>query len=621
MEKELKDIEVLEDDAVITENEDGEWDEDLYGEDLEDEETDEEFVDTEIVGKNDDEDLQNAYTSYSQEYEILTNLLSEIIESGEITDDNKSNLNTSNEKYEESYTTIKEEIIDAQNLSLEKRLDDLKNNMLTAKQEDVFNALTNNGAIQGLYKDENGEIYINAQFLQTRGLNVVNDDNKVTLKIDDNGNLTTSGDIVGGTITGSVMKAMSINTNEVNITSDDGGMTLEGALQKFSDENGNVRILIGRDSDNKFKFTLLGENGKTVLIDENGIKSDAISADTIEGSHIKGDTIEGTHIKGDTITANHIQAGSITAGSGIIADGAIGSAQISELNAGKISAGTVDTSKVDIAGSNGNLLVRGNRLQVFEGHGNKRKERVSLGDVNNDGSVYGLRVRGKDGETVLFDENGITEEGITDGSITNDKISDDTKIAGYKLDINSVIREINGSTETISSTKINVNGTNLSTELSTIKNIQDEQTNAISSNTSKIDMNEKKIDLKVDSQEYTKDKENLENSIKKNTSAIKILEDEIDLTVKESIAKVSIGANNHIQNSGNFENDDYWLNARLENGVLVGGTGDIANTTNIVIEKDTEYIYSATLELPVNFEMTESNLLSYILGGTKQWQN
>ena len=535
MEKELKDIEVLEDDAVITENEDYEWDEDLYGEDLEDEETDEEFVDTEIVGKNDDEDLQNAYTSYSQEYELLTNLLSEIIESGEITDDNKSNLNTSNEKYEESYITIKEEIVNAQNQSLEKRLDDLKNNMLTTKQEDVFNALTNNGTVQGLYKDENGEIYINAQFLQTRGLNVVNDDNKVTLKIDDDGNLTTSGDIVGGTITGATMNAMTINTNTVNITSEDGGMTLEGALQKFSDENGNVRIQIGKDEDGLFKFILYGEDGETVLIDKNGIKSDAIQADTIIGNHIQGNTITAHHIQGNTITANEIATGTITAGSGIIADGTIGSAQISKIDAGKISSGTVDTSKVTVAGANNHLRIKGNRLQVFQGTGSSAKERVSLGDVNGDGTVYGLRVRGADGKTVLLDENGVKSEGITNGAITNDKISDNAEIDGAKLNINSVINKINDDgSETINGTKIEVEGQTLNAKLSAITNKQNIDGEKITQTQSQISANTKAIGLKVDTQTYQTDKNNITTQMNKNTSAIDVMKDQIALKVEQT---------------------------------------------------------------------------------------
>jgi hypothetical protein len=34
-------------------------------------------------------------------------------------------------------------------------------------QEEVFNLLTNNGASEGIFKDENGEIYINASYLKT----------------------------------------------------------------------------------------------------------------------------------------------------------------------------------------------------------------------------------------------------------------------------------------------------------------------------------------------------------------------------------------------------------------------------------------------------------------------
>ncbi len=137
------------------------------------------------------------------------------------------------------------------------------------------------------------------------------------------------------------------------------------------------------------------------------------------------------------INANHIQAGTIVAGSTIIANGAIGSAQISKVSADKLDAGVVNTSKVTISGANGNLKLRGNRLQVFEGIGSSQFERVSLGDVNNDGTIYGLRVRGADGNTILYDENGVYREGITDGSINNDKIAGDANIDGGKLNIHS----------------------------------------------------------------------------------------------------------------------------------------------------------------------------------------
>jgi betaine-aldehyde dehydrogenase len=99
------------------------------------------------------------------------------------------------------------------------------------------------------------------------------------------------------------------------------------------------------------------------------------------------------------------------------------------LTADKISGKSIDTTKVTIEGANGKLKLKNNRLQVFDNQ-TVPVERVSLGDVNGDGTVYGLRVRGADGTTILMDETGVKPEGITDGAITNDKIANDADIDG-----------------------------------------------------------------------------------------------------------------------------------------------------------------------------------------------
>lgn len=576
-------------DAIIPDYDDFEWDEDLYGEDAPTQII-EGYQDKEIVGGNNSDNLQTAYIEYNSDFEELVKLLTTIIETGEYTEEHKATVNAKNGEYDESYSKVKREISKAQTVSLQNQINDIKSEMLTGTQSEIFNALTKNGAVQGLYLDDNGDIYINAQFLQTRGMSIVNNNNETTLAIDEEGNLTTSGDIVGGTITGAIMRAMKIDTNEVNIESADGGMTIKGALQKFTDENGNVRILIGKDTDGSFKFMLYGENGSTVLIDKNGIKSEAISAGTIKTEHLTPNSISTKHLKTDVmeaidakvenmtadkatigqlnatnanigtlqtnvakidnilagnITSENIQAGSITskdlatgtitAGSGIIADGAIGSAQISEINAGKINGGTVDTSKVTVAGANNHLKIQGNRLQVFQGVGSQAKERVSVGDVNGDGTVYGLRVRGADGKTVLMDENGVKSEGITDGSITNDKISDNADIDGAKLNINSVINKINqDGTETINGTKIEVNGQTLNAQLSTITNRQNEDGKKITQAQSQISANTQSIGLKVDTQTYQTDKKNMTTQMNKNTSAIDVMKDQIALKVEQT---------------------------------------------------------------------------------------
>lgn len=268
-------------------------------------------------------------------------------------------------------------------------------------------------------------------------------------------------------------------------------------------------------------------------INANSITSNHIQSNTIDARHINSNSINADHIQANTITSGHIQTGTITAGSGIIADGAIGNAQISQIDAGKIEAGTIDTSKVTIQGANGHLRLKGNRMQVFQGTGNQAKERVSVGDVNGNGTVYGLRVRGADGQTILLDENGVKSEGITDGAITNDKISDNAEIDGAKLNINSIVTEINDNgTEAIKGTKISVNGTNLETKLYTIESTQTTHENTISQHSSKISANEKAISFKVDSQAYTTDKENMTSKLDKNTSDISVMKGQIALKVE-----------------------------------------------------------------------------------------
>ena len=270
-------------------------------------------------------------------------------------------------------------------------------------------------------------------------------------------------------------------------------------------------------------------------IQANSIDTKHLKANTITSDHIQSNTINSNHISANTITSGHIQSGAITAGSGIIADGAIGNAQISKIDAGKIEAGTIDTSKVTIQGANGHLRLKGNRMQVFQGVGNQAKERVSVGDVNGDGTVYGLRVRGADGQTILLDENGVKSEGITNGAITNDKISEDANIDGAKLNINSVVSKINeDGTEVIKGTKIEVDGTNLNAKLSTITNKQTEDSERITQAYSQITANENAINLKVDEQTYTADKKDMTSKLEKATSDISVLKDSIALKVEQT---------------------------------------------------------------------------------------
>ncbi|MDU2175669.1 MAG: phage tail protein, partial [Clostridioides difficile] len=210
------------------------------------------------------------------------------------------------------------------------------------------------------------------------------------------------------------------------------------------------------------------------------------------------------------LTAENFKANSIVAGSGIIADGAIGSAQISSLSVNKLEAGDITTSKHRIVSADGTIEIVGNQILINRNNINK----VILGEYRklDNTTDYGLLIRGKDGRTVMFDSDGVHNAGITDGAIDNNKVADNANISGNKLDINSVIREVNThGTETIKGTKVAVGDRTLDVELSTQKNTITEHSKELSSQKASLTALDNALKFKVDSQTFTQSTTTINN--------------------------------------------------------------------------------------------------------------
>ncbi|PWX24619.1 hypothetical protein CYK65_04415 [Clostridium perfringens] len=235
------------------------------------------------------------------------------------------------------------------------------------------------------------------------------------------------------------------------------------------------------------------------------------------------------------LTANNFKANSITANSGIIAEGAIGSGQISSLTANKINAGTIDLSLVTVAGPNGRLRLQGNKLQIMDNKDGKLYERIMLGvDSNNNSSLV---LRGADGKTILLNQDGLTKAGITEGF---NKIDDNSIDASLIFDKNSMVRNINGATETIKGTRIQVGDRTLDVELSTQKNTITEHGEELSSQKATIQALDNAIKLKVDEQVYRDSINTINNNISttnsnlsKATTELKLLKGKVDLKVNK----------------------------------------------------------------------------------------
>ncbi|HII4432532.1 hypothetical protein CYK72_07140 [Clostridium perfringens] len=319
------------------------------------------------------------------------------------------------------------------------------------------------------------------------------------------------------------------------------------------------------------------------------------------------------------LTADNFKTNAITAGSAVIADGAIGSSQISSLSVNKLEAGDITTSKHRIVSADGTIEIVGNQILINRNNVN----RVILGEYRKQDNTTecGLLIRGKDGKTIMLDSDGVHNAGITNGAIDNNKVADNANISGNKLDINSVIREVNNNdTETIKGTKVTVGDRTLDVELSTQNNTITEHSKELSSQKASLTALDNALKFKVDSQTFTQSTTTINNNINrakeeainssnshadskanealnnakafvnseitnvnthlnKNTSEINILKGQIESKVSQSdidksIQNIKFNDVNMILNSGEFKDTDHWSctngsnNLTIENRIL-----------------------------------------------------
>ncbi|HFD2036172.1 TPA: phage tail spike protein [Clostridium perfringens] len=298
------------------------------------------------------------------------------------------------------------------------------------------------------------------------------------------------------------------------------------------------------------------------------------------------------------LTADNFKTNAITAGSAVIAEGAIGSSQISSLSVNKLEAGDITTSKHRIVSADGTVEIVGNQILINRNNIN----RVILGEYRklDNTTEYGLLIRGKDGRTVMFDSDGVHNAGITDGAIDNNKVADNANISGNKLDINSVIREVNANgTETIKGTKVIVGDRTLDVELSTQKNTITEHGKELSSQKATIQALDSAIKLKVDSQTFTQSTTTINNNINKaKEEAINTA----NSNTTNAINSLEIGGRNLVLDSlVNEISSNYEFAVREVKG----------------LEPNTEYIFSANGFIKSNNE--KKSLVVYIYPPDWSW--
>lgn len=319
------------------------------------------------------------------------------------------------------------------------------------------------------------------------------------------------------------------------------------------------------------------------------------------------------------LTAANFQTNAIQAGNAIIAIGAIASAQIADLSANKLSAGTINTTDIEISGSAAMLKIKGNRLQVFDiKQDSSLFERISLGDVNGDASKFGLRIRGADGTTLLFDENGQTKEGFTDGY---NKLDSDA-LDPAKIDISKAIDRINADgSKTIASSKILMSAETLDLTFSKLVNAVVNGDQYYYGTETKVYQNAQGLSITTNNLQAVLTASgratftDMGSAIR--TSADSISSKVWSSDITSSINAIQIGGRNLIKNStGNLGLSPWWPNV---GGISVSDTG-YGGQKAIVVQRSGAAVGTAryqTYNNPLSIGVTENLLTgdSYTLSG------
>lgn len=235
--------------------------------------------------------------------------------------------------------------------------------------------------------------------------------------------------------------------------------------------NANIQNLIAADA--TINNALINKADITEL---NAVKG------TINSLDSKIANIE-TLVNGN-LSSENIQAGGITSDKLTIANGFITNAMIASLDVSKINSGDISTNKFRIVSSSGKMLISDNTIQIRDNN----RVRVQIGkDASNDYNMYVWDSSGK----LMFDATGLKADGIKNKIIRDDMISDNANIDGSKINISSLITEINkdSNTTVIKSSKV---------QLDTVGQTLEVAFNSLKSNVDNIQIGGRNLIIKKD---------------------------------------------------------------------------------------------------------------------------
>ena len=410
---------------------------------------------------------------------------------------------------------------------------------------------------------------------------------------------------VTGNITSPSASSIKVNKLEEDLLQVDKLIADKATIKDLEAVNATITNLKAKDAEienlvaNKANIKDLD----VINADIKSLKADKARIDVLETKYADINTLVNGHLTSENIQSLHLTAANTTIENALIKD-----AMIDTISASKINTGTINTNNVSIQSDDGSMLLQGNLQQFKDKDG---KVRIQLGKDATGNFTFVLY--DETGKGQLINQNGIqSSDAIKDGLIVDSKVADNANINGSKLDISSVISNINNNTSTIKASHIKFDDTEQTLDVSfnqlkkTVDTIKDVTIDGdlssvieqVSTNTTNIGIAQGQISTLIDNTTITKqdgtvtqlkDEYNkTKDTVNEHSVTIGKLETNYKGTLTKTATQYYVSTSNTTQTGGNWIED---TTPKWENGKYIWqrikytyGDGSITYSTPVCIQ-------------------------------------
>lgn len=489
----------------------------------------------------------NDVLRYNSSYESarieVKNILLSILEAGEITQSDNDSLEKVMDSYNENYNVIKSLGVQIKDEQQQNRLDELDRTKLPSNPQAIIDVLTQGGRDSSVGIDSEGRLIIDDKAVPKLKL--------VELDVEKlYADYAEIGELVAQKATIKDLEAT--NAKIENLKAD------IGDFQDLTAVKADIKNLQAEDA--KINNALIN---KAEVSELNAAVGNITALQTRVG---KIDTLIGGNLTMDNIASLILTSEKVT-----VENGFIKNAMIDNVAANKITSGQINTNLVTLSSSDGSMTLNGSLQQFKDKNG---KVRLQLGKDASGNFTFALFDETGTGQ--LITSNGITANAIGDGIIVNDMVADNANISGSKLDINSVISEVNGSTSTIKASIIKFDDKNqtLDVAFNSMSTTVQNNTSQINTNTTNISSAQGQIQTLISNTTVTEDGKN--KTIKEAYSSLKQTVNSLSSTMSNTTTTIETMKNNVDATVKSVKPQYYLSTSKTE---LVGGSWSYTSPT------------------------------------------